>query len=78
VKRGHESRMCETEMGTLQEEHRGGSDRDMRYEWVRRVWPMLTRARAVSQRLFFLWKEVDQEEIVGFIECNLLVVRLVQ
>jgi len=44
VKRGHESRMCETEMGTLQEEHRGGSDRDMRYEWVRHVWPMHKRA----------------------------------
>jgi len=58
VKRGHESRMCETEMGTLQEEHRGGSDRDMRYEWVRHVWQMRKQGRAVSQCLF-LWKEVD-------------------
>lgn len=53
VKCGHESRTCETELGTLQVEHRGASVRDIRYEWVRRVWPERMWARAVSQRLFY-------------------------
>lgn len=30
VKRGQDSRMCVTERGTLHEEHRGGSDCDMK------------------------------------------------